>query len=164
MPEPKPAPPLRLLDADSTIAAAILEELRLHSRYLRQLVRRESGRKKTAAPPSAVEAGFARVPAPPVSPPFRHTRDYREVHWHGMRFRFSKTQAAAVEALDVARKMGEVELPQEEVLERISSDSLRLSDLFRRGDGYRAWGLLIVPGSMGGMFRLADAPPDAPAS
>jgi hypothetical protein len=94
--------------------------------------------------------------------PWRHSPDYREVHWHGHRFRFSKTQASVVELLDQARRGEEPAVDQRAILQAVGSDGSRLSDLFRRGDGLRAWGLLIVAGDIAGSYRLADRPPDPP--
>lgn len=112
----------------------------------------------------------ARLVLPPADPslalgrvhlaqPFRHTPDYRHVNWHGHVFRFSKTQGAVVELLDMCRNSGEPEIHQSIILEKVGSEATRLTELFRRGDGARAWGLLIVQGSIPGHYCLADRPP-----
>jgi hypothetical protein len=87
---------------------------------------------------------------------FRHSHDYRECHWHGRRFRFSKSQAAVVETLDRAREDGRPEVPQESLMHNADSEQVRLFDLFRRTAAADAWGTMIVPGSAPGTYRLED--------
>jgi hypothetical protein len=108
--------------------------------------------------------GDRRPDQPEATPTrWRPSRDYREVHWHGHFFRFSKAQAAVVELLDQARLQGNPGVDQGLILRQIGSDAGRLIDLFRRGDGARAWNLLIVQDpDQPGAYRLADQPPDDP--
>lgn len=93
---------------------------------------------------------------------WRHSPDYRDVHWHGHRFQFSKTQAAVVEILDQAKREGVFSVPQNTIIQQIGSQAPRLSEVFRKGrDGNRAWGLLIVQDpDLPCNYRLADHPPD----
>lgn len=91
---------------------------------------------------------------------FRHDATYRDVFWHGHRFKFSKTQAAVVELLHLAKKDGHPDVDQGVIIQQIGSEAGRLIELFRRGDGARAWGLLIVQGDTPGSYRLADRPPE----
>lgn len=90
----------------------------------------------------------------PVIEAFRHSKDFRGVNWNGNRFQLSKTQAAAIEALYLAHQEGVAEVHQEELLRKIGSSTTRLTELFRRGDGARAWGTLIVQGETPGTYRL----------
>jgi hypothetical protein len=52
---------------------------------------------------------------------------------------------------------------QSTILQQVGSQGTRLSELFRRGDGLRAWGLLVVQDEdVPGGYRLADCPRDDP--
>ena len=85
--------------------------------------------------------------------PCRHSRDFASVSWHGQSYTFSPSQAAAVKLLWQAWRNGTPELRQETILQAVSSDGNRLSDLFRE---HPAWGKLIVAGQAKGTFRLAE--------
>lgn len=121
--------------------AAVLREVRL---LLKTLLRRKRRRR----PP----------PQESIAAPFRFSADFREVHWHGQLFRFSKTQAAIVELLHQAKKADTPDVQQAALLEQAGSQSMRLTELFRRGDGARAWGLFIIQGDEPGSYRLAESP------
>lgn len=97
-------------------------------------------------------------------PTWWHSPDYREVRWHKHVFRFSKSRAGVVELLDMARDSGTPCVQQAVLLREIDSDATRLSDLFRTGDGLKAWGTLIVQGDEPGTYRLADRPPEETTS
>lgn len=122
------------------------------------LVRELLTQRPPVDPPATVPPPLPAAPRPASDPHWRHSRDYREVIWYGHRFAFSKTQAAVVELLDQARASGAPDVDQAEILQAVGSRDTRLSQLFKRGDAARAWGLLLVRGELPGTYRLAERP------
>lgn len=87
-----------------------------------------------------------------VQIPPQHGADFRTLIWGGIRYHFTRSQAAAVRLLWEAWESGLPELSQEYVLAEIESDADKLSDLFK---GNPAWGNVIVHAGKG-MVRLAE--------
>jgi hypothetical protein len=85
----------------------------------------------------------------------RHSPDFRSVFARGKSFSFSPAQASIVKQLWDALENDTPAVGQELLLEAAGSESKRLRDLFRKGDGtmHAAWGILIVPDTKG-TFRL----------
>ena len=92
----------------------------------------------------------------PDSPPavLKHSDDYRSVTLRDQNFSFTPFQAHAVNILHENAKRQAPEVSQHTLLEAIGSSQKRLSRIFNRGDGKRAWGTLIVSGKTQGTFRL----------
>jgi hypothetical protein len=88
-------------------------------------------------------------------PPARHSKDYRSVHWFGVDYYFTATQAACVKVLWEAWANETPDLGQATILEHpeVEADSKRLVDLFKE---HPAWGEMIVKGHTGGTYRLAE--------
>jgi hypothetical protein len=84
-----------------------------------------------------------------------HSDDFRQVRWYGRDFKFSTAQSLVVRRLWEATAAGEPDVGMAELLEAAESDSGRLDNLFRDGQGrvHPAWEFLIVR-SRKGFFRL----------
>lgn len=82
---------------------------------------------------------------------WEHTPDYRAILWEGQRFCLSKRQGDVIGRLHAAGR----EIHQETIIAAVGSFAGRLAELFRTGDGKRAWGTLVVPGKLPGTYRLA---------
>jgi hypothetical protein len=101
-------------------------------------------------PPAAIQANRQDRPAT------RHSVDFRSVHWHGVDYQFTATQASIVRLLWEAWEAGTPDVGQETLLEGAGSDGNRLRDLFHRGaEIHPAWGTMIVSFARG-TYRLAE--------
>ncbi len=83
--------------------------------------------------------------------PRRHGPGFSSVLWDGERYVFSASQAAVIELLWDAMENDTYEVRQELLLEAAGSESEKLANLFR---DHSSWGVLVVPGSARGTFRL----------
>lgn len=107
------------------------------------------------------------LPPVPVMPAenspsgFRHSRDFKSVHWAGEIFTFTPRQAQAVQMLHEAWRNRTPGIGQDAILENLGSlgrDKFgsampqQLRDLFRRNP---VWNALIVRGERRGTYRLA---------
>ncbi len=88
-----------------------------------------------------------------VADDFHMSEDSRTAVLHGVSYVLTPRQAQVVDVLYENYKQGMPELSQERILDRIGSESdkLTLRDIFRNSD---AWNTLIVSGSRRGMYRL----------
>lgn len=87
----------------------------------------------------------------PRGSPYSHSADFRSVHWFGIDYTFSPTQAAIVRQLWQAWEDGVPELGTATLLEGAGSECERIPPLFQ---GNPAWGVMIVRGEGKGTFRL----------
>ena len=85
--------------------------------------------------------------------PCRHGSDFAAILWFGKRYSFTVSQGAVVKALWEAWELGIYDVRQETLLLAADSESGRLLDIFRDHD---SWGVLIVPGTARGTFRLTE--------
>ena len=91
-----------------------------------------------------------------ITEEFKHSPDYRSVAWQGRFFSFTPNQAAIVEALHGAFENKTPEVAGATLLERAAeSRASRVRDVFKTGDGKKAWGSLIKRGRTKGTYRLA---------
>lgn len=90
--------------------------------------------------------------------PARHARDFASVNWYGAYYTFTAAQARVVAELWAAWENGTPDVRQETLLEAAGSESRKLAYLFR---DHPAWGVLIVPGPVRGLYRLGP-PPEKP--
>lgn len=93
-----------------------------------------------------------------------HVQDFRAVYWPGLgTFGLSETQACVVELLWEAWREGVHEVPQDVLLRKVGSQSVRLCDVFKGPSGAKAWGTLVVRGQVPGSYRLPPlCSPDLP--
>lgn len=103
----------------------------------------------------AARDGLALTGEAKALPDKRHSDDFRSVHWHGIDYSFTATQAACVRVLWEAMENGTPEVGKDTILEKAGSETSRLDDIFRNSP---AWGTMIVSGSRRGTKRLADPP------
>lgn len=82
---------------------------------------------------------------------YSHSADFRSVHWFGVDYTFSPTQAAVVRQLWEAWEDGTPELGAATLLEAAGSVCDRLPPLFQ---GNPAWGVMLVKGEGKGTYRL----------
>jgi hypothetical protein len=85
--------------------------------------------------------------------PARHCRDFSSVHWYGTDYNFTKQQAAAVRILWAEFDNGTPDVMGETLIEEISSESRRVSDIFK---GNPAWNTIIQSGQRKGSYRLVE--------
>lgn len=123
---------------------SLLAEIRL---------RLHDGRKVVLAASPRCHVSEAQTPA--RLPRRSHSNDFRSVHWFGVQYSFTASQAAVVKLLWEADENDTPEMSQQAILEEIGSDCQRLSDLFKR---HAAWGVMIVQGETAGSYRLANEP------
>jgi hypothetical protein len=91
-----------------------------------------------------------------AQPLTRHSTDFRSVHWYGIDYQFTPTQAACVKVLWEAWINGTPDVGQETILDKAGSQCSRLDHLFRKsGKMHPAWSRLIISRSKGS-YRLAD--------
>lgn len=83
--------------------------------------------------------------------PCRHGPDFSSVWWYGTYHTFSGTQAHVVKALWSAWLNGTPDVRQETLLSAAETERDRLAHVFR---DHPAWGTMIVPGPLKGLFRL----------
>jgi hypothetical protein len=85
----------------------------------------------------------------------RHSPDFRTAHWFGRDYRFTTAQALVVKRLWQAWEADEGEVGLADLLTAAESDSDRLDNLFRDGQGrmHPAWEFMIAR-SRRGFFRL----------
>lgn len=84
-------------------------------------------------------------------PPFRHSPDFRGVHWYGTEYTFTPTQAAVVRILWEAFEKGTPEVGGVSLLDSAGSSCERLRDVFRK---HPAWDTMIVKGTRRGSYCL----------
>ncbi len=85
--------------------------------------------------------------------PTRHSPDFRSVHWYGVDYTFTSSQAAVVKVLWDAWENGTPDVSTSYLMESADLLSNRLVDTFRNNS---AWGTLVVDGATKGSKRLAD--------
>jgi hypothetical protein len=109
--------------------------------------------------PISLGQSAARPTPTPSRAARRHSADYRSVHWDGEPYEFTPNQAAVIRQLWESWELdGMPDLGQARLLEGIDGGDVnaeRLRDVFRPGGKqHKAWGVLIVPGTGKGTFRL----------
>lgn len=92
---------------------------------------------------------------------YTHTPDFCSVNWNGIKYHFTKTQAACVKVMWNSWDAGHREMQQATILTEADSSSSRLSNVFRvkvkgknRSTPHPAWGAMVIPGAVDGSFRL----------
>jgi hypothetical protein len=89
------------------------------------------------------------VPAPRLAR--RHSCDYACVLWDGAFYSFTPTQGAIVRLLWREARRGTPELRGETLLEAAGSEGGSIAKVF---DAHPAWGVLIIPGTARGTYKL----------
>lgn len=85
--------------------------------------------------------------------PTRHSPDFRSVHWFGIHYPFTATQAAIVKLLWNAWENGTPDIGHETLLKESGSESKRLVDVFK---GHKTYKQLIGQGKTKGSYRLVE--------
>jgi hypothetical protein len=120
-------------------------------------VREYSRRNVSPEPMGRATEEPATETVPAETPQVRHSTDFSEVEWFGVRYTFTKTQALAVSEWWTARENKTPAVRDETVITEIGSqnnDKTRaLRDLFK---GHPAWGTMIVPGPRKGTHQLDE--------
>lgn len=105
---------------------------------------------------------YLRAYRPPITP-WWNSADFRQVIWFNQAFEFSVQQADTVKLLHEAREGSQPAVHQSVILREIGTEATRLSEVFRKGEGAKAWGVLIVKDDMlPGCYRLANRPTEGP--
>jgi hypothetical protein len=82
---------------------------------------------------------------------FRHSPDYRSVHFNGTLYTLTSLQAQVVQLLHEQYLNGTPELGKDYILEELGSTSNRLRDVFQC---CKNWKEIIVPGKRKGTYRI----------
>ncbi len=94
----------------------------------------------------------------------RHSVDFVSVHWFGIDYDFTATQAACVKALWTAWENKTPVMQEQSILTEAESSGSRLRDVFEKGK-HPAWGTMIAKAGKG-RFRLQEPeksqPPEKP--
>lgn len=98
-----------------------------------------------------VQSPIPVVPLRRELPARRHSADFRSVHWDGVEYSFSPTQATVIRILWEGYEDDVPDIGMARLLEDSGSRSDRLRDVFRDNP---AWGVLIVVGNTRGTYRL----------
>lgn len=88
-----------------------------------------------------------------LAAPARHGPGFGCVSWFGTYYTFTASQARVIAVLWEAWTNGTPDVRQETLLEAAGSDCGKVARLFR---SHPAWGTMIQPGPLKGLYRLVE--------